>query len=177
MQLWALRKPTKRNFDSLFNWIWENKPIGPTDESLFFRRKDFVSLVGVEEDSWFDDLVERLLIKLPGKIGQNIFASSEQRAKTADHRVRFYDNSRLDTLIKIVVAFLSVALLMIPVWLLFVVKMSHTVMTVIVLLFVFVFAAVLSLFTTAKRQEVFFGAAAYCAVLVVFLGNLNSQPQ
>jgi uncharacterized protein DUF6594 len=34
------------------------------------------------------------------------------------------------------------------------------------------FSAVLSIFTRAKRHEVLAAAAAYCAVLVVFLGNI-----
>ncbi len=40
-----------------------------------------------------------------------------------------------------------------------------------IFLFTLVFAACCSVFTKAKRQEVFTAAAAYCAVLVVFLGN------
>jgi hypothetical protein len=34
------------------------------------------------------------------------------------------------------------------------------------------FSAVLSIFTRAKRHEILASAAAYCAVLVVFLGNV-----
>jgi hypothetical protein len=34
------------------------------------------------------------------------------------------------------------------------------------------FSAVLSIFTRAKRHEILGSAAAYCAVLVVFLGNV-----
>jgi len=35
------------------------------------------------------------------------------------------------------------------------------------------FSAVLCLFTRAKRHEILAAAAAYCAVLVVFLGNVS----
>lgn len=34
------------------------------------------------------------------------------------------------------------------------------------------FSAVLAIFTRAKRHEILAAAAAYCAVLVVFLGNV-----
>lgn len=37
------------------------------------------------------------------------------------------------------------------------------------------FSAVLSLFTKAKRHEILAAAAAYCAVLVVFLGNIGPK--
>lgn len=42
------------------------------------------------------------------------------------------------------------------------------------LAFTLAFSAVLSLFTRAKRHEILGAAAAYCAVLVVFLGNVNT---
>jgi lipopolysaccharide export LptBFGC system permease protein LptF len=48
---------------------------------------------------------------------------------------------------------------------------SGLVKIVIVLIFTLFFSAALSLFTKATRQEVFAATAAYCAVLVVFLGN------
>jgi hypothetical protein len=40
------------------------------------------------------------------------------------------------------------------------------------LVFTLAFSAVLSLFTHAKRHEILGAAAAHCAVLVVFLGNV-----
>jgi len=43
------------------------------------------------------------------------------------------------------------------------------------LMFTLAFSAVLSLFTRAKRHEILGAAAAYCAVLVVFLGNVGGS--
>ena len=37
-----------------------------------------------------------------------------------------------------------------------------------------IFSAILSAFTNGKRHEILAASAAYCAVLVVFLGNVNS---
>jgi hypothetical protein len=48
-------------------------------------------------------------------------------------------------------------------------------MAAITLLFAITFATALSLFTNAKRQEVFGATAAYCAVLVVFISNLQQK--
>jgi hypothetical protein len=47
-------------------------------------------------------------------------------------------------------------------------------MAVVVLSFVFVFSIMMSLLTDAGVQEVFVGTSTYCAVLVTFLGNLQS---
>ena len=79
---------------------------------------------------------------------------------TTDKRIEYYSDRRLATFIKLLVALFTVALLMIPVWLLILVHMSATWMLVTVLLFVCAFLAVLSLFTAVERQEVFFGGAA-----------------
>jgi hypothetical protein len=46
-------------------------------------------------------------------------------------------------------------------------------MASVTLLFAFVFSIAISLSTSARRQDVFAATAAYCAVLVVFIGNLQ----
>lgn len=43
------------------------------------------------------------------------------------------------------------------------------------LVFTLAFSAVLSFFTRAQRHEILAAAAAYCAVLVVFLGNVQNS--
>ena len=45
---------------------------------------------------------------------------------------------------------------------------------VTILVFTLIFSASCSIFTKAKRQEVFVATGAYCAVLVVFLGNTQN---
>jgi hypothetical protein len=43
----------------------------------------------------------------------------------------------------------------------------------VLLIFTLAFSAILSLFTRARRHEILAAAAGYCAVLVVFLGNVT----
>ena len=43
-----------------------------------------------------------------------------------------------------------------------------------IFLFTLTFSASCSIFTQSRRQEVFTATAAYCAVLVVFLGNTSN---
>lgn len=45
----------------------------------------------------------------------------------------------------------------------------------ILIVFTMVFGFAMWLLTTAKRQELFTACAAYCAVLVVFIGNVSQQ--
>jgi hypothetical protein len=55
--------------------------------------------------------------------------------------------------------------------------MSPRVMASIILGFAFILATAVSVFTDAKRHEVFGATAVYCAVLVIFLGNILQQQQ
>ena len=93
------------------------------------------------------------------------------------------------------IAFVSTILLLVPVYVLIIVPMNMRMMATVVLGFVFLFAAALSMFTNARRLDVFIATATYSvsgnlclsnmlfyierganlpkAVLVVFLGNLQ----
>lgn len=43
----------------------------------------------------------------------------------------------------------------------------------VLMIFTLLFAAAMSLLTKARRHELFAASAAYCAVLVVFIGSTN----
>lgn len=89
---------------------------------------------------------------------------------------------RLDVLLRIVLTFIAVVLLLIPVLILYEtqpttaseIKSSSRAQITTIFSFTIVFSASCSIFTKARRQEVFTATAAYCAVLVVFLGNTSN---
>ena len=82
-----------------------------------------------------------------------------------------------DLIVKVTVTLATTALLILPVILLYVLKMSAGIKLVVIAVFVLAFCMALSIMTSAKRHEVFAATAAYCAVLVVFLANLpNDYP-
>ena len=89
---------------------------------------------------------------------------------------------RLDVLLRIVLTIIAVALLLIPVLILYEIQpttasevKSHSRFQIAVIFsFTVAFSASCSVFTKARRQEVFTATAAYCAVLVVFLGNTSN---
>ena len=113
---------------------------------------------------------------------QAIFRSHEQRLKTGNEDLQLLSTERLDTFLQIVLTIIATVLLLAPVFTLFRLqpttqaefhtKSNYQILTVFV--FTLVFSASCSIFTKAKRQEVFTATAAYCAVLVVFLGNTSN---
>ncbi|KAI9817249.1 MAG: hypothetical protein M1827_001362 [Pycnora praestabilis] len=159
---WKLRgitKPTRRNYRSLFNWVWNNKPLAEDETDFTFLEEDFVSLAHGQENSPFDGYVEDLIQKSPSRRLQRIFSTPELLMKTDDDDIHYYSKERLGILVKVTVALLSVALLMIPVFLLFDLNSSDTVKLVIVLLFVLIFPVAIAAFTNAKYHEIFAGTA------------------
>ena len=98
---------------------------------------------------------------------------AEDRAKTSDPHVHYYSEDRVGTMIKVIIAVASTAILLIPVYLFVTCDFSATGMASLTLMFALLFSSAVSVFTKAKRQEVFAATAAYCAVLVVFIGNLQ----
>lgn len=83
----------------------------------------------------------------------------------------------MSVVIKILVNAASTILLILPVILLYVLHTSAGVKIGILIIFVVAFSITLSIMTRATRHEVFAASAAYCAVLVIFLGNIPSQVQ
>ena len=65
-------------------------------------------------------------------------------------------------------------MLFIPIALFLLVPMSKAYMAITVSVFLVVFAVMMSLFAEVGVQEVFIGTATYGAVMVTFLGNLQS---
>lgn len=72
------------------------------------------------------------------------------------------------------------ALLVVPIYILFRLvndlgnNRTDAICIGVILVSTLAFSAILSLFTRARRHEVLAAAAGYCAVLVVFLGNVGN---
>lgn len=101
--------------------------------------------------------------------------SPEDQAKTTDPHIHYYSADRLGTFLKVIIAVSSTALLLIPIFIFLTCSLSAKLMAAITLIFALVFATAVSVFTSARRQEVFAATAAYCAVLVVFIGNIQQS--
>lgn len=169
-----LRRPSPRTLSNFRHYIHLSNQIGREDQRYIKYANDFVSVEEYEE-SWLDDRLHRFMGHCKKGILRYIFVSRADQAKTENPYIHYYSESRLGVFIKVIIAVVSIALLMIPVYVFLSVKLSTKVMASITLLFTFLFAAAVSVFTSARRQDVFGYTAAYCAVLVVFIGNIQQQ--
>lgn len=175
----ALGKCPPRNAKALFTWVWDEKPlaIGAGKSDFIFYPDDLVSLAGQSQhDRPFENFIESFLDSYPLPwIKRFLQHDTETCRKTDDEYVHLYSVDKLKIAANILEVSVAVILLLIPVFLLFLVPMGKPMMATIASLFVLLFSVVVSSLTGAKVQEVFFGSAAYAAVITMFLGNLNSN--
>jgi hypothetical protein len=108
-----------------------------------------------------------------------MFSTKEVCEKTGDKRIYYYSQTRIAKLVALIITFTIFILLVLPIFAMYkLTTLGHrsTVQTVVVLVvFTLLFVAAMSLLTRAKRHELFAASAAYCAVLVNFVTNLNSN--
>ena len=109
-------------------------------------------------------------------------SSQEDALKSRSPHEVYHTQSRIDICASLLITLTIAGLLIIPTYLLYTLVKNfqggaldrHATATCIAILLVctLLFSGVLSAFTRARRHEVLGAAAAYCAVLVVFMGNM-----
>ncbi|KAN0119418.1 hypothetical protein V8E51_001626 [Hyaloscypha variabilis] len=175
----ALGKCPPGNAKALQTWIWNEKPLssGAGKSDFIFYPDDLVSLAEQSQhERPFQDSVEAFLDRYPVSWIKNFLQRDiETRRKTDDEYIDHYSHAKLRLLANILEVSMAVIILLIPVFLLFLIPMSKPMMATVTALFVILFSVVVSSVTGTKVQEVFFGSAAYAAVITMFLGNLNSS--
>ena len=110
---------------------------------------------------------------------QKLFRTQEQKVKTGDEALYLVSLERLDNVLRTMVTISAAALLLVPVYVLLKLKptevsqiernSNYQILTIFISTMIFSISC--SIFTQAKKQEVFTATAAYAAVLVVFLGG------
>ncbi|RDW74875.1 hypothetical protein BP6252_06017 [Coleophoma cylindrospora] len=173
----TLNKPAKRDYKSVRTYFENEQPVCDSEQYIRYK-EDIITLKPGRENAWLDATVEKGLQKFACPPIRYLFCSPETRAK-ADENTILYDKGRIDALVTMIITAMILALLIIPIYVLWhlsneVQDTTTTAVTIgVLLVFTLVFSAVLSLFTRARRHEILGAAAAYCAVLVVFISNVG----
>lgn len=128
---------------------------------------------------------------------QKYFRTPEAMEKTTDPYVSLYSSSRIDKVVNMLITFVIFCLLVVPVITMY--QLTNTAAHVVtdasgnttttsqvdidsrdtfnavgvLIVFTLLFSAAMSLLTKAARHELFAASAAYCAILVVFIGNFT----
>lgn len=191
----SFQRPTSRDYKSVRNWISNVGPLVGEEQEYILWKEDVVTLRHGREWASFDGLVEQLLHKIdcrlirvrisPSRDAQKylqrrqwLFCTDDLRRKTSDENVYYFSPSRVSKLVNLMITGVIFILLAAPVLSMY--RLSHMNSTRlmfaaigVLMIFTLIFAAAMSLLTKAKRHELFAASAAYCAVLVVFIGSTN----
>ncbi|KAL8722798.1 MAG: hypothetical protein Q9181_007415 [Wetmoreana brouardii] len=170
-------RPLERDYSSLYNWVEGEKPLcreenkfiwnsalppedGISVNTLMQHKDDFIALAEKQEGGWFDGVLEDMLGIFPRSITRKILTSAEERKKTDDKYIRLYSPHRVDVLARLILTVVSVVLLVAPTAVLFLVPEHGWFKILLIMIFTLLFSAALSLFTKAKRHEMFAATAA-----------------
>jgi fatty acid desaturase len=194
-RLKSLDPTPQKDHDSVFKWIWANKPLDQHEYDWIFHHQDFVSLARPRRSS-FETFIQEHLQARPKSLfkvclphlplhtdlrnanaisfQQKLFRIGKCQQNAQDSSIAFFSTARISLVARLMAVFFAVLILFIPVILFLLVSMNKAWMAVVILGFVFSFAIIVSLLTEAGIQEIFVGTATYCAVLVTFLGIQSS---
>jgi len=183
--LLSLNRPTKGEWTSVENFINNQKPVRGEEYSFIYCKEDLVTLHPGREHAWLDTQVEKLLKLFDGPLVQRLFCSEEtkQKAGAGKGDEVYLTRERIEICVNCIIISMILVLLVVPVYILYhltngpnTTRLNALCMGVL-LIFTLLFAAELSFFTRAKRHEILAAAAGYCAVLVVFIGNVSGRYQ
>lgn len=175
----AMNKPPVRDQLSLRNYVEGRQCLVESESAFAYHKEDLVTLRPGRDHSFVDAFVERMLRTFHCHLFQKIFCSEETASKSADPKIRYFTRGRINAFVTLIITFIILLLLVIPIWLLYHISVtldtnrSNIVCMGVLLVATLAFSAVLSLFTKARRHEILAASAGYCAVLVVFVGNLG----
>jgi hypothetical protein len=153
-------------------------------ESYIYHKEDIITLKPGRETAWLDEFIENILQKLSSRFIRYLFCSPDIYQKTVPEvtGIMLYSRRRINFVASIVLTATVLALLIVPVYFLWHLTRAiqsgtdTAIMIGVLLVFTLIFSGALSLLTRAKRHEILASAAAYCAVLVVFIGNVGQFP-
>ncbi|KAH7348546.1 hypothetical protein BKA65DRAFT_398312, partial [Rhexocercosporidium sp. MPI-PUGE-AT-0058] len=167
--------PRSRDYQSVRTFFDKGTPVVDL-ESYIYHEEDILTLNG-RASAWLDTAVEDLLGKCPWSITRAL----EEKSNVNETGVALYRRKSVGRLKSGIIITMIMAHFAGPVYLLWYLARrkqtdSTTAISVALLLtFTCTFSIVLSQFTRVKRHELLASAAAYCAVLVVFIGNAKDS--
>ncbi|KAH7308779.1 hypothetical protein BKA65DRAFT_519887 [Rhexocercosporidium sp. MPI-PUGE-AT-0058] len=172
-QMQALGRPPERVHKALFHWIWQNKPLAAGYWDFIRYEDDFL---GIKRDksSHLEIFIQDRLNTWPWKLMKQHFITEKERKKTDEKRVTYYSATRFKAFAGMLLVLTTVGILLTPVFLLFLIPMSRSLMAVTASIFIVLFSVVMSVVTGAEVYKVFVSTATYSAIVVMFLGNISA---
>ncbi|KAJ4405076.1 hypothetical protein N0V91_005438 [Didymella pomorum] len=166
----SFQRPSERDYRSVRRYHNNTKPLMDGEMESIRCKEDVVSISTGRERAAFDGGVETFIGQVDSTLKKifnlkqgplvRYFRTPELAAKTENTDVSLYSATRIDKMVNIFITFVIFILLVIPI-------------IGVLIVFTLLFSAAMSVLTKAARHEMFAASAAYCAILVVFIGNFT----
>jgi len=164
----------KHDVEAVRTWLNEVRPraIDLREADYIDRDGDLVPIIP-KSRSPFRKFLENIAI-LRAPMLRDIFSTvpPEDGIDISKEETRWVHHSRVDTLSAMVISFFGLAMLIGPLWILNRVS-STDIKLAVISVFIFVFFVLVNIGTPARVYEALGAAAAYSAVLMVFLQNVQ----
>ncbi|KAF2476127.1 uncharacterized protein BDR25DRAFT_300915 [Lindgomyces ingoldianus] len=177
-----MQKPTKRNYRTLVNYLWNYAPIVRSEMNFLRHRDDFVLLTG-QSESPLERTLDKLVCKVPIAWFRRLFSSEAQRDKidkTTGEYIVLTSTEKVERLARVIASLLAVLLIGVPLFVLASTAFCDKVKVAVLLVALVLFPAAIQVAARPKNHDLFTSTAAYCAVLSTFLAtsaNLNNLGQ
>jgi len=159
--------PKERNIESVTHWFEGNKPVAMAESTFLNNRADLTAPAESDDhgmESFVTKSAEFLHI-------QKHLTSKEDALKSTDSHISFFTPSRVWKISRFLTTIFAIFVLTVPVVALYYIETISSRLWAIIA-FTTLFSSLLSLSTRSRNYEIFSATAAYCAVLVVFVGNI-----
>ncbi|KAK6358143.1 hypothetical protein TWF730_007497 [Orbilia blumenaviensis] len=167
----ALKDAAEWQIQNIENWMANERPrpLVPTESKFLEDKGDVCALQASSEDSAV--LTDALRTWARDAFGCGwLFRKKGNPASYGDPAITYYNTNWKNALMRLVYATLVSAILIAGVIVLFYVKSDEGRLAVLCVS-TLLCGVVMALFTTAKKGEIMGATAAYCAVMVVFVGS------
>ncbi|KAH0364276.1 hypothetical protein KCU65_g6898, partial [Aureobasidium melanogenum] len=164
-----LQKPSPADFEPLHTWL--NSPEGganflvaPEHTIWESGHSDHMSLWDIDQRDKFSEVIYGTILRLYHKLWNKQDEECQSKLLWDD------DDEKIDQLSNALSSVVSSLVPTLAILVLYFVK-SFLIRIILVVIFTGVFSGLLSIFTKARRIEIFSATAAFAAVVVVFVSN------
>lgn len=192
-KLRELDRTPSHDWQHVFRWLYDRKPLDDGEYDFILHRDDFVSS-GRGSQNPFERLIESYLSRWPNarfRVSKTIFLGPHRGERvesqgtnrkqrllgeknevhgTQDPAVHFFSSVKIAFVGRLAAVCVAVTILLIPIFLLYLTQMSRRAVSGMLLAFVLAFATLISLFTSSGAETVFVSTCAY-----VITGPLNRK--
>ncbi|KAF2117750.1 hypothetical protein BDV96DRAFT_685420 [Lophiotrema nucula] len=178
-QMRCFEPPTERDYISIRRYLHNTKPLMDAEMDSFRAKHDLVALRPPTEPDYLEHKIIQFLSVLGAKCQQIFLMRQRPFTRIIGNGTYglFGRTSSVANIATAIVAFFMTVLLVLPVLICYILVVNvggskgYSACIGVLFLFTLIFSYAMAFYSKAKRHEVLAATAAYCAVIVVFLGN------